>query len=372
MVLLERQERLPVGPSWLRRPTDCLRDVIEQLDPGARAALGCVYVSSGGVPAPVTLTPALQDVTSRLGATAEQVLPAFSRLDGSFLRLDTTQAAPAWQFRHPTLREGFAACVTGNPEAVGILIDGLADDELLRQVDCGGTALGTVVTVPPSLYGKVAVRVRLNRTGYSWGDPLGAFLKYRTGEQFLRVWAQAQATDLPKLLTFGMYVSAHWQPTVLARLDAAGALPEDLRRQAVAKLAHYGRDFDPGWLQPDVRTLFTDEEAAQELAYFTEHILPDIERHIEESADGYDSDVSPEQRYDTAHDVIRLYGAALRDDEDIAQALGAASNAVDAAVQHAEYDYGGSADATLAADDRPYRAMPSAGRDDFDDVDVGH
>ncbi len=366
---LNTKERLI---DFMRRPTEFLRDVIEQLDAGSRAALGCAYVSTGGVPSPVVLTPALQEVIIRLGATAEQTLPAFGRLEGLFLRLDTTLSAPAWQFQHPTLREGFAASVTGQSETVGILIDGLADDELLRQVDCGGTAQGTMVTVPLALYAKVAARARVTTSGYSWSDPLGTFLRYRTGEEFLRVWAQEQAQDVPKLLQFGMYVSAHWQPTILARLHAAGALSEDTRRQAVEKLAEYARLFDPGWLEPTVRPLFTSGELAEELAYFRERMLPDIEDHIEQSADGYDRNVSPEQRYETARDAIRLYGEALGDDEHVLQALEAASRTVDAAVQHAEEEFRGESQGPLAADDRPYRAMPSAGRDEFDDVDHGH
>ncbi len=357
---------------FMRRPTDFLRDVIQQLDSGARAALGCVYVSGGGVPTPVTLTPALYDVATRLGATAELVLPAFCRLDQSFLRLDSQPNGPVWQFRHPTLREGFAASVTGHPDTIGILIDGMSDDELLRQVNCGGPGRGTLVTVPPSLYGKVAHRVRPNITGRSLGDPAGAFLQYRSGEEFLRTWSHVHAADLPRLLEFGMYVSAFWQPKVLARLHSAGALPENLRRQAVTKLVDFAHEFDPGWLDSTVRPLLTDAEVADEVAYFKEHILPDLDRRIEESAEGWGDHVSPAQRYDTAREVIRLYGEVCRDDPQVGDALAAAAQFVDAAVQHAEDDEGDPADASLAGDDRPYRAATSTGRDEFDDVDVGH
>lgn len=358
---------------FVRRPTEFLRDVINQLDPGGRAALGCVYVSSDGVPTPVMLTPGLHEVVSRLGASAELVLPAFGRLEGAFLRLDVTDAGPAWRFRHPTLREGFAASVTGDPEAVGILLDGLSDEELLRQVDCGGgQGFGTMVTVPVSLYEKVVSRVRVQSTGYSWGDPVGVFLRYRTSDAFLRLWGQQHGADVAKLLGFGRQVSAHWQPAVLARLHLAGALPEDVRLEAVARLSEYARDFDPGWLEPNVRPLFTAEEVDAELQYFKEVILPDIEDHIEQSADGYDSDVTPDQRYETARDVIKLYGEALGGDELVAQALSAASSSVDVAVRHAEEGYEGGEDVSLAADDRPYRASPRVARDEFDDVDLGH
>ncbi len=108
------------------------------------------------------------------------------------------------------------------------------------------------------------------------------------------------------------------------------------------------------------------------VAYFKEHILPDLDRRIEESAEGWGDHVSPAQRYDTAREVIRLYGEVCRDDPQVGDALAAAAQFVDAAVQHAEDDECDPADASLAGDDRPYRAATSTGRDEFDDVDVGH
>lgn len=360
---------------FMRRPTEFLRDVFGELDAGARAALGCVYVrGEHGLQSPVTLNTTLTHVIARLGATLEQVLPAFSRLDGTFLRLDSQGGQPTWQFRHPTLREGFAASVTGQPDMVGILLDGLTDAELLQQVDCGGHARGTLVTVPPALYRSVAARIPVVGTGERlWTNPVGTFLMSRTSEEFVRVWAAEHASDLPRLLSFGLYVEAHWQPKVLARLHNAGALPEQLRQQAVRKLTQYARDhLDPGWLRPHIRLLLTDQEVADELSFFKEHVLPEIDGFIEQSADGWDDDVTPDQRYDVAKDAVRLYREACQEDPAVIAALDRAAASIDAAIQHAEYNHPPTEE-PLAGDDRHFRSVAAAhGRDEFDDVDHGH
>src|SRR5436190_17155803 len=112
------------------------------------------------VPAPagcVQFTPALVEAVTRLGATEHDVLRGFPTLDGTFLQQATdTHGDPVWRFRHPTIREGFAAVVAADANAVAVFLDGLEDHELLQQIDCGGaTTRGTLVRVPAALCGRV-------------------------------------------------------------------------------------------------------------------------------------------------------------------------------------------------------------------------
>jgi hypothetical protein len=50
--------------------------------------------------------------------------------------------------------------------AVGVFLDGVAPDELVEQLDCGGAhKRGTLVRVPEWLYSRVVPRVRLPNDG---------------------------------------------------------------------------------------------------------------------------------------------------------------------------------------------------------------
>ena len=364
---------------YMNRPVTFLRDVLTQLGLGERAALGCVYLSGEGLAAPVTLDDRLTEAVTRLGATAVDVLPAFQRLDGTFLRLESGPSGDySWRFRHPTIREGFAATVAADTNAVGILVNGLTDDELLRQIDCGGGRRGTLIEIPRVLYKAVAQRVTLPTTTRKvwdqeiWDHPVGQFLQYQCSDEFLRIWAQLHAADLPSLLDFWISTGAYWQPKVLGRLHLAGALPDALRRAAIEKLAGFAHEyFDHGWLEEPVRRLFTDAERTTELQRFKTESLPDLWRLIDESADGYGNEVAPAERYESAREAVDRYIHEFANDAQAKAELAFARRSIDETVAEKEQEYDPPRRSDFARSAR-IEAASTGGRDEYDDLDVGH
>jgi hypothetical protein len=206
--------------AFFARPVRFLCDVIRQLDAGSRAAMACTYLSGNELPAPVQFSHSLLDAVKRLGASETDVLTAFQRLDGTFLQAAMdTHGDPVWRFRHPTIREAFAAVIAEDVNAVAVFVDGLSNEELLLQVECGGpVSRGTLVRVPSSLYDRVVPRVCVPESGghSPWSSPIGPFLEKRCSPAFLSKWAAYHAGDLPSLLSFGLQVDAYWQPRVSA------------------------------------------------------------------------------------------------------------------------------------------------------------
>lgn len=128
---------------FFTRPIPLLREVLGQIAPETRAALACLYLAGEELRAPIEFTDPLRDAITRLGATEASVLQAFGACDGTFLQLSQTPGGdPVWRFRHPTIREGFAAVVAQDPNMVTVFLDGLSDEELVRQVECGGPPCG--------------------------------------------------------------------------------------------------------------------------------------------------------------------------------------------------------------------------------------
>jgi len=358
---------------YMERPVTFLSDVLRQLEPGPLAALACVYLAGNELAAPIQFTPALTEAIQRLGATEGNTLSSFAPLDGTFLQLSTNAIGdPVWRFRHPTIREGFATVVAADVNAVGIFIDGLSDDELLQQVDCGGAETrGALVRVPATLYPRVVPRVVITDNEQSWANPFAQFLQHRCSPEFLRAWSRAHEPDLERLLRFGPYLSACWEPGVLGVLHRAGALPEEVRRRAVKLLAEEALEmFDGGWLDDPVCDLFTADERDELLEDVRSKILPHLEREIDYSADGYDSGTPPEHRYEEARNAISAYKDAFAGDKEASALLGTAEAYVTRRILSADSDWEPQPSSRLGVG-APLHRRVSGERDEFEDIADG-
>ena len=357
--------------NWLAHPVGFLVDVLRQLDPAVRAALATVYIAGDELRIPVEINAEMADSVTRLGSSPPDVLLAFSVVDGTFLQQSTNVAGePVWRFRHPTIREGFAAVVAEDVNAVGVFLDGLAPDELVLQIDCGGTQeRGTLVRVPESLYDRVVPKVRAPSSGGSaWSNPTAWFLQHRCSDEFLRRWAAHHGPDLPPLASFGMYTDAMWQPGLLARVHAAGALPEGVRVSAATQLAEHALNFDGGWLADNVVTLLTAEEYQRIMEDIREEILPYLDDHIDQASDGWDDDMEPRERYSEASQAIERYQTAFKGDPTVEAQLAAAKVYIEEQIQYRDDDYHPRFAEPLAAKATTTRSD----RDEFDDVADGH
>lgn len=361
--------------AYFARPVAFLADVVRRLDPATRAAMACVYLSGNELPAPVAFTPALADAVRRLGATEPAVLAAFASANGTFLQLSQDAGGDAvWRFRHPTIREGFAAVVAEDPNAVAVFLDGLEPDELVQQVDCGqGNAPGTLVRVPTSLYVKVITKVPvpLPRAGTVWLHPAAWFLTHRCSPAFLRGWAAHHAGGLDHLSEFGMYTEAFWQPGLLAALHGAGALPEPARQAVAERLSQQACWLDIGWAAGPGAELLTDDEARAIREQVRQQILPDLLNNIDEDASGYGDDVEPAEKYQHSLEVVKAYKLVFADEADVTARLSEAEAHIVSEVQRREEEdpSGPSGSPTTAAAEG--NGPGDGRRDEFDDVADG-
>ena len=314
----ERQLR-----SYFEHPRVFLAEVMDGLEPAHRAAMASVYLSGGELVAPFAPTRRMRTAVEALGATVATTRRAFQAIDGTFLAGgETADGDAVWRFRHPTIREGFAEAIGRNVETVAVMLDGMTDNEMLTELDCGGEdGRGSLTRVPRSLYEVVIpqVVVKPRKLGSSeWFSRPAWFLTNRCSEEFLRMWAKHHKKTLKDLIGFGMFLDAFWEPRVLGRLAAAGALPEAIRAEAAAKVLEYAIEhFDPGWAHRDVRLLFTPDEYAELLRRFEIEVVPDIENQIDQAADGWDSDTGPAERYRTASAAVEAIREAFPTNTDV-------------------------------------------------------
>lgn len=359
---------------YVNHQVDFLTDILTQLEPAARAALACVYLSGDGLPTSVSLSDQHVETVTLLGATTPEVMLALGHLNDTFLKVQTDSHGVAkWCFRHPTVREGFAAAIAKDPNAVRIVLNGLTDDELVKQVDCGGTEAGTLITIPAHLYPDVVSRTPLGPALENdiWYSPLALFLSRRASDEFIQRWASHNAETLPGLLSTNSYQSASWRLRVLGVLNRAKALPHDLRERAVEILGYQAiQDLDAQWLDPDIAYLFTASERRALLDRFTEEVIPQIDDLIDESAEGYFDDVSPAERYDHARETITAYLDAFEEGMRDTRRLDEALSDIESKVAQAEESFEPKTSDSFAPTKHP--ATAPTRRDPFDDVHIGH
>ena len=155
-------------------------------------------------------------------------------------------------------------------------------------------------------------------------------------------------------------------------LYQVGALPDAIRRKAVDRLAECAMDFDGGWLNGPIRRLFADKEWAKLLQGIRKEILPDLEGEIDNSVDGYDSDVAPGHRYQQAESTIEAYKDAFKADLQILAQLEKAAQYLKGAIDQAESDYDPPPASRLTGPscDTHFTGQ-LGGRDEFEDIADG-
>lgn len=374
---------------FMAKPNGFLQDVYEGLAPDLVGALAMVY-QAGDLPVPLGHpTREHEDLVRLIGSTYDRVAAALTVLEGTFLRRSqkpgTSDPQEYWVFRHPTLREGFAAFMVSNPNWLEIFIGGLDDDAVLTQLDCGsGDARGTLIAIPPTLYRTVAERVAKardlpHRTGWEkWWERYerwSLFLADRCSAAFLRLYLEVDQSALDRCLSFGSYLSAVPELPVLATLNECGLLSDEHHRKIVETISELAvRTPDADWLKNrDTAKLLTDGDRAELLAHVKAELIPDLERTLDHWRFNEQGD-SADEYYRPLEDALKRYADAFQDDESTVHALQDALRQVDNQRQNSSYWDDDTESPDTDENDQPVSASARIDynvldRDMFEDVD---
>ncbi|MBM0230530.1 restriction endonuclease [Micromonospora sp. STR1_7] len=319
--------------SFMERPVELLTDVFGQLSTEQRCALSLVYASKDLIFPPPPDLPS-DDITHRLikrfGISIGVLSDSLSALEDTFLRYAATPGGdpvPSWSFRHPTLREGFAALIAADANLVEIFCRGLDDRQVLTQLDCGSReARGVLVSVPERLYSEVARRiVSMEPTFEASGRDFSAyylargawysFFIERCGRAFLERYLVVDPNLTSRLLQFNPLLSASREPAVLAQLHSCGLLSEEDRVAAVEKASGFALDIpDAGWLKfPEWAVLMLPEERLDLLDEVRNELIPNLDYAVSEWQFSRPSGVDPKSHFDPLIETLGYYKDALSD-----------------------------------------------------------
>lgn len=373
---------------FVRHPTEFLRDIYSGLDKDHKAALAIVSASHF-VPEPLELSPGEFLLMQDMEATRGGVKSALKNLEGTFLRKAPVPGSTeviGWQFRHPTLREGFAAYLDENIKRLSVILANLPPGELLSQVDCGSAKRrGNLMEVPPALYHQVAERIleMKHHISGSWRRKRAwhRFFVDHCSTDFISQYMEVDPEFLAGLLEFYSYLDSHDQPAILARLHQAGLLPEAYRRRAIANVWELAVETpDAGWTHlQEWKILLTQDERDTLKEHVRKELIPNLDAIRSDWYVNRDSsDDDPDSYYYLLEDALKHYKEEFSDIPSVSSVLVEAIERVrdDAAEEAHESDYRGYArksddDDHAWPDSIPFngQGFNVSGRSIFDDLD---
>jgi hypothetical protein len=221
-----------------------------------------------------------------------------------------------WRFKHPTIRDAFAKLVAEDNELMDIYLAGTPVERIFQEVSCGEVGIeGVKVIVPISRYDSLIHRI--SNSIIEGSTPITyvhRFLSYRSDKDFLARYISVNPNFITSLRVYS-YLYAVSDVDVIARLYEVGLLPEQKRIKTVATIRKLAVETpDSGFLQNNVRKLFTDEEFADILSDIKIYLLPELDNIIDNWTSNYCSGDEPEGHFNELSSTLSDFNNKLAGD----------------------------------------------------------
>ena len=359
--------------NFVERPLDLLREVIRTVDSGCRAAIGLVFMRGGYLLSPLETTEGEEKALARLGSSVGEALSGLESLNGSLLIKSVHQGNYGWRFKHPTVRDAFAAETVSKQDLMDIYVKGASLDKLFEEISCGDLNIqGVKVVVPPNLYAAVIGKIKLADIG-EWNTykSLRRFLSYRCDKIFLEQFI-AEFPDFICSLSVEGHIFLNPNLTMVTRLHSFGLLPETERLKAVDSIRCLAVEVpDSSFLREDIRSLMTNEELSNILVSVEENLLPDLDYEVENWRSDYMGDCEPSEHFEQLRGALCDYSEEFKDNEIACEQIKCAIGTIDLYIGELEHEY--CPDSSGGGFSGKYEKVPSidsSARSIFEDVDL--
>lgn len=274
-------------------------------------------------------------------------------------------------FKHPTIRDAFAAVVASNPPLMDIYLTGAPLDKLFTEVSCGNVGLrGVSVVVPATQYDIVIDKIRQLDTD-KWFNRLSLyrFLTYRCDRNFLRKFL-IEFPEFVSKLRITPYLYTCSDIGVLVCLHKYGLLTEEVRSAAAAKIRDLAiRIPDPGFLRNDVRSLLLDSEYSEIIDSIKSELLPSLNDLVNDWRADYSGEDDPESYFDELKSAIIDYRGEFEECEESQVFIEEALDDIEQAINDLASEYRPSLEDKFWGRDQASSTSCISSRSVFDDVD---
>lgn len=357
---------------FVEKPLDMLLEVINTMDDECRSALALVFIRGGVLASPLDITKEEKQAISRLGGTVGGSVKALDSLNGSLLLNSIKNGDHFWHFKHPTIRDAFAAIVASSQDLMDIYLTGAPLEKLFSEVSCGHTAIqGISVIVPPSQFNVVIRKIKQLDTSKSSNKlSLCRFLSYRCDEPFLKK-ILVEMPDFVPNLSAGSYLYANSEVDVLVRLHEFGLLEERHRNKAVCAIKDLAVDIpDSGFLRDSIKTLISEHELSDILQHVKEDLIPNLDAQIDTWHYSYSGEDSPSAHFEELKSALEDYQKEFEKNEELSRQISDAIERLNEVVENLESEYKADEDNNLWDSRSPSAAEHLEHRSIFDDVEI--
>ena len=349
---------------FVRHPVDFLRDVLRNLDHSEAAAVALVFMHGGQLSSPIE-DDRITLITELLGVAASDIRTALDALRGSLVLLVETPDGPQWTFKHPTIGDAYASLVADSPELTEIYLRGAKLARLFEEVVCGDIQLtGASVRVGPTLYPSLLKRLLVHPFDYR----IRYFLGQRCDDAFLKLFAK----ERPQIVDMkpGVFMAYSSENRVLAKLHAAGLIPEEKRLALVEHIFECTIMFQDGGVYCDdaLRSLLTDEEFSDLLVRVKAEVLQRFGSHVSDWKSNCEDD-DPDSHFDELNSFLNNVEEFLQEnDPDLVQ-IASGRRAINEAIDELNESRDPDTDARVETPVGKSSKMKSGIDTIFDDVD---
>jgi hypothetical protein len=295
--------------NFVAHPMDLLREIIRTLDPNWRSAIALVFMRAGRLASPISLSSDEEAAIGLLGGSTSEIRNALNSLNGSLLIRVQEGGEFFWRYKHPTIRDAFAALVAEDRELLDIYIAGTPMLQLFQEVSCGDVGIdGVKVVVPRDRYATLLSRVLKFLDERSENkDAVNRYLARRVDRDFLSALLSARPQFLSSL---HVHSYLYWvsDVDVIARLFEFGLLPEAVRQRHVATMRRLAVETpDSGFLEPNLKQMFTDVEFAETMEDVRKNLIDKLDDCISTWRDSHPSDEDPEDYFSALNTALEEY-----------------------------------------------------------------
>ena len=302
-----------------------LQEILRSLDTDSRAALALIFMRNGRLDSPINLARSEERALERLGSNIGRCVIALESLRDSLVRFSQESGEFAWQFRHPTVGDAYAAILAQGPEFIDIFIQGSRPERLIRQVTCGDVGLENAIIVPKSLFSLMIAKLNnLPETSDFLLDlqsqwKLQGFLAHRCSKEFLSLFLEHNPELLDHLCNRTQSYRLSTELQLAKRLHDVGLLPDQCRRILVDEASTDAvQGNDPGALNnAAMRSLFTEDEFEELVRAIRIELVPqltDIRLDLEFNGP---EDQQPEDYMQPHIELLESLNKEFEDDESV-------------------------------------------------------
>ena len=358
--------------NFVEKPLDMLCEIIETMDDSSRSALALVFMRGGALPSPLNTVSEEEQAIARLGGTVGDAIKGLESLNGSLLINSIKDGSHSWHFKHPTIKDAFAAIVASSPDLMDIYLAGAPLDKLFSEISCGDIGLqGVSVIVPASEYHIVISKIKtFNISKWFNKSSLCRFLSYRCDKEFLGQFI-GEFPDFISGLSVGAYLYANSDVDILVRLNEVGLLPEVDRTKAVASIKDLAIDIpDSGFLTDSIKNMMSDDEFTEILQLVQNTLLPDLDSQIENWRTNYNGEDEPEAYFDDLKSALDDYKKQFEEFETSCNQIDEAITRIDQIVEDLKSEYSSEDEVSFWMRGVDNSQASSDSRSIFDDVDM--